>query len=802
MLKRISVIFMKNRRGEIATLLTLGLVLIGTAVTIATSFITNNQKNIASNPKADVANCTFSSASSCSLAVKTGECPQTTGVCAKCANNYYRCPGTSDNSGSGSVTKTQMTCTGSSKLYWKGSDGKYYASATSTTGYASITSVCGSASSCVGTASYEPCKDIDAGYTGGYYANSGKFYEDNQCKKQITIGPGTFCKNKNPSAAAPGGEEPTTPGGQTQPEGNSPLTPDRLCCKLYNCGQYGAPAGQRQVKVVGFTGVREDGTTGYTSCATTGYTNVQQCSTVPGAPTSNGATGYVSCDPGGGVDPGGVDPGTGGGGQGGGSTTGPGGVGYCCLVYKQGLYASQYGCGPTDFAAKVVGFTGVKENGTAGYTSCATTGYEKYSGTYKVGDCSSIAGAESLAAAGAGSACIADPDSPPYIEPEIPAGPDEGTLGGPCKKVFEPLNFSFAYKCDGSLVCSSQSDSGICQNPSRVDTCTPQNSKNDGNTYGCFSDLYSDPSKSCKNISGQPNVYTSASGFTCKQSYQVCCKKQTSGSGAPTTNQCSALANCPGSTTKKYVTGVQTNAGASLTQFYPDVASCNSRTGGKNAITDVCGTSGANPPGIPPAGGNPVQQPYTPQGTCKTTLRVLHFGTDCSYDEFANASQSCSNTTPVSGVSGTGCTIFRVCPPKAIFGGDSCKYDCYQNNKKYNCGGTDTEYGRNNDANRLYDVIHVSNKTNSPVEIYDAKVIKHRVGAEQPHKLSAVTLAPGQYTTYDLNVEGFTCNNVSLNSMEAILNYRIKSPAGDILGEMTGQDGCGGGVKILLNITQ
>jgi len=40
------------RKGEIATLLTLSLVLVGAVVTIASSFLTNKQKNLASNPRA------------------------------------------------------------------------------------------------------------------------------------------------------------------------------------------------------------------------------------------------------------------------------------------------------------------------------------------------------------------------------------------------------------------------------------------------------------------------------------------------------------------------------------------------------------------------------------------------------------------------------------------------------------------------------------------------------------------------------------------------------------------------------
>lgn len=43
---------MKNKKGEIAALLTLGLVIIGTLITLGTSFFVNKTKNIASNPRA------------------------------------------------------------------------------------------------------------------------------------------------------------------------------------------------------------------------------------------------------------------------------------------------------------------------------------------------------------------------------------------------------------------------------------------------------------------------------------------------------------------------------------------------------------------------------------------------------------------------------------------------------------------------------------------------------------------------------------------------------------------------------
>jgi len=43
---------MKNKKGEIATLLTLGLVVVGTLITLGTSLFVNNKKNIPSNPRA------------------------------------------------------------------------------------------------------------------------------------------------------------------------------------------------------------------------------------------------------------------------------------------------------------------------------------------------------------------------------------------------------------------------------------------------------------------------------------------------------------------------------------------------------------------------------------------------------------------------------------------------------------------------------------------------------------------------------------------------------------------------------
>lgn len=93
---------MRNYRGEIATLLTLGLVLVGAVITLAFSFLTNQQKNLASAPKAAENNCVYTTIKECQNAIKIGECPPENlgNNCIICKNGKYRCPGTKDDSSS------------------------------------------------------------------------------------------------------------------------------------------------------------------------------------------------------------------------------------------------------------------------------------------------------------------------------------------------------------------------------------------------------------------------------------------------------------------------------------------------------------------------------------------------------------------------------------------------------------------------------------------------------------------------------------------------------------------------------
>ncbi|MCL4364663.1 hypothetical protein M1328_05520 [Patescibacteria group bacterium] len=354
---------MKNRSGQAAALLTLGLVIVGGLLTIGISYFTNSQK-IATNSRA--ASCTMYD-------------------CSKQFGSQY----------------TGSVC-------YQGSD--FYSGTCGATG-------------CTGS-------PYSNGWHGGCVASS----------------PGS-----NPPANPPG--NPSPPASAGGGNGDS-LTPDRLCCKTYSCGAYGASPSQMMVKVLGFTGTYK-GVDGYTSCATTGYSNVQQCSAIPGAPSSNGATGFVDC-PGASSPPG----------QGSGGANGnpnppanSGNFGYCCVVYKQGLYTNVYGCSnSSSYVVKAVGFYGTNKDGTEGYTSCATTGYEKYSGVQQVGDCANISGAESLTSGG--TTCVADANATPVQQGSPTLGGQDGPCYPPGDNPNDQNNKNFS--CDSPLVCSSQDGTGSC----------------------------------------------------------------------------------------------------------------------------------------------------------------------------------------------------------------------------------------------------------------------------------------------------------------------------------------------------
>lgn len=101
---------MNQKKGEIATLLTLGLMLFGTVVTIASSFFVSNEKTkLKSNSKATSKNCVYTSLKDCNSAIRMGECNSnnltTTCTSYMCKDGKtWRCPGTTDDSNTSTPT--------------------------------------------------------------------------------------------------------------------------------------------------------------------------------------------------------------------------------------------------------------------------------------------------------------------------------------------------------------------------------------------------------------------------------------------------------------------------------------------------------------------------------------------------------------------------------------------------------------------------------------------------------------------------------------------------------------------------
>lgn len=97
---------MKNHKGVIATFLTLGLVIVGTLITLGTSlFVSNKKTNLASNSRAATVNCIYDTVNLC-----RGECRDTT-ICLKCRNTKYRCRGTTDDSAVPTSASTNTSTT-------------------------------------------------------------------------------------------------------------------------------------------------------------------------------------------------------------------------------------------------------------------------------------------------------------------------------------------------------------------------------------------------------------------------------------------------------------------------------------------------------------------------------------------------------------------------------------------------------------------------------------------------------------------------------------------------------------------
>lgn len=78
---------LKSRKGEIATLLTLGLVLVGGIVTLGISLLSNRQNNIAMNPKATGPNCSSSQCTGSTKCYNVGDSLGGSTCCASGTNS-------------------------------------------------------------------------------------------------------------------------------------------------------------------------------------------------------------------------------------------------------------------------------------------------------------------------------------------------------------------------------------------------------------------------------------------------------------------------------------------------------------------------------------------------------------------------------------------------------------------------------------------------------------------------------------------------------------------------------------------
>lgn len=117
---------MRNRRGEIATILTIGtLIVIG--VTAVISSLGLKDKRTTSSRASEVY-CIYTTKSSCENLAKVGDCPNTGTVCSVCKNGKYRCPLTKDDS---YVAPTLAPCSekkctsGTGEPYWVRSSKNY-----------------------------------------------------------------------------------------------------------------------------------------------------------------------------------------------------------------------------------------------------------------------------------------------------------------------------------------------------------------------------------------------------------------------------------------------------------------------------------------------------------------------------------------------------------------------------------------------------------------------------------------------------------------------------------------------------
>ncbi len=175
---------------------------------------------------------------------------------------------------------------------------------------------------------------------------------------------------------------------------------------------------------------------------------------------------------------------------------------------------------------------------------------------------------------------------------------------------------------------------------------------------------------------------------------------------------------------------------------------------------------------------------YAVEGRCTGPGKVISF--DYGKCEFLEEKieQNCSGQSSID--FGDNCHLFRICSedsnPKS-----ECKYECYHNEKKYNCVGA-------KDSHKLS--VHITNKSEVDQIINKITFIQESAGADEIIKIikKDITLGPNDSLHYDEN-------KIDLTGFCQIFTHNIKVDVyrGDTI-IASGRDDCGGGAKILIII--
>lgn len=346
----------------------------------------------------------------------------------------------------------------------------------------------------------------------------------------------------------------------------------------------------------------------------------------------------------------------------------------------------------------------------------------------------------------------------------VPPAGQSGTDNGKClSRVKSYSPFAVEYYCTGNLICSEQSSKGVCVENTSANRC--QNaiscSNNDNVKY------YSNNSKTYRS-SADCQADRNATAIN-----DIC--------GVVTPAKCETI-KCPDGTTggpyyKKVIsTGVSPGV-----YYFNSPETCDDAPIGGDYM-GVTTESKIQEIACKGEGTEPEKPDFINEGTCNALGTAISFNNgNCRYFEVTGSVQ-CSGSTPI--YNENGCTIYRVC------GGNNCRYDCYHGSTKTNCLGV-------GDPQTGYDYIRIVNTSDREIEIGQIVLEKIQLGGHPNRSLGGVTLAPGESKVINLNTDvggTYACSAVSFNSVKVYLF----NPDDSLL--TSASDGCGGGVKILINL--